>query len=312
MALATQDCVIDVRGLQKNFGKQRAVLDVSLNVLRGEIFGFIGPNGSGKTTTIRMLCGLLTPQSGHGTCLGYNILNQQKEIKKHVGYMAQGFDLYEELTVYENLFFRGRLYGLNNLEARIEEVVQRFNLRKYKNHIAGALSWGWKQRLQLATAFIHQPKLLLLDEPTARVDPKARRDFWQIINELISEGTTVLLSSQNMDEIEYCHRIAYMAYGKILMAGLMNEMISQAGLLTWVVKGPNLLTLMKKLQAMPEIEQVVVFHDSLHVSGQNKMKIEQALNPFFMDIQYQWQHIETSFEEVFLWLSTMTKDTRHE
>jgi ABC-2 type transport system ATP-binding protein len=222
------DLVIDVHHLNKSFNGKPAVIDIELQVKRGEIFGFLGPNGSGKTTTIRMLCGLLIPDSGQGSCLGYNILTQSALIKNQVGYMTQRFSLYEDLTIYENLDFIARVYHVQPRQAKVQQCIADLQLTNYQHQLAGALSGGWKQRLALAAALLHDPKLLLLDEPTAGVDPKARREFWDHIQRLSEQGITTLVSTHYMDEAERCHRLAYIAYGHLLFHGTTAEIIAHA------------------------------------------------------------------------------------
>ncbi len=206
--------VIAVEGLRKSFDGKTVVKDLSLQVRRGEIYGFLGPNGSGKTTFIRMLCGLLRPDAGHGTCLGYDILTESEQIKPHIGYMAQRFSLYEDLSVRENLDFMARIYGVRDRRGAVAATLERMGLARFAGQLAGTLSGGWKQRLALACCLLHQPQLLLLDEPTAGVDPKARRDFWDDIYALAAQGVTALISTHYMDEAERCHRLAYLAYGE--------------------------------------------------------------------------------------------------
>jgi ABC-2 type transport system ATP-binding protein len=295
--------IIDVHNLQKSFSDVYAVKNISLQVKRGEIFGFLGPNGSGKTTTIRMLCGLLTPDSGSGTCLGYDILTQSSEIKEHVGYIPQYFGLYKQLTVYENLEFLAELFGLIDRHARVKNALEYFQLTKYRDQLAGTLSGGWKQRLSLAAALLHDPFLLLLDEPTASTDPKARRDFWEIIHTLSSEGVTVLLSSHNMDEVERCHRIAYVSEGQLLMVGEIKSFISNINLTTWHVKGNNLTLLAKQLREIDGIDQVITFFDTLHVSSQDEDALMKGIIPYLNNPNYKWNVAETALEDAFVWLA---------
>lgn len=224
------DDVISVKGLSKIFDGKKAVDNVSLSVSRGKIYGFLGPNGSGKTTTIRMLCGLLKPDAGEGTCLGYDVLKETKAIKKHVGYMTQRFSLYEDLSIEENLDFVGRMYAVEKRKQAVGEALTQLGLTERKDQLAGALSGGWKQRLALAACLLHKPQLLLLDEPTAGVDPKARRDFWDKLHTLAAQGITILVSTHYMDEAERCHELAYIAYGKLLVKGTAQEVIKAAGL----------------------------------------------------------------------------------
>ncbi len=245
------DIVIDVEGLSKSFDGKMVVENLSMQVRRGRIHGFLGPNGSGKTTTIRMLCGLLTPDKGKGLCLGFDILTQQTEIKRRTGYMTQAFSLYSDLTIRENLEFIGRIYGLDDPAARAREAIDRLGLTGRADQLAGELSGGWKQRLALGACIMPRPQLLLLDEPTAGVDPKARRDFWDEIHQLAHEGLTVLVSTHYMDEAERCHEIAYIAYGHLMAQGTTAEIIAQAHLSTYVVSGPDLAGLAETLNKLP-------------------------------------------------------------
>ncbi len=207
----SSELAIDVERLNKSFGHKHVVKDFSLQVRRGEIYGFLGPNGSGKTTSIRMLCGLLKPDSGHGTCLGYDVIGETAAIKREVGYMTQGFSLWEDLTIRENLDFVARMYGMKDRRSAVSHAIEQLGLGSRRDQLAGALSGGWKQRLALAACMLHRPKLLLLDEPTAGVDPQARRDFWEEIHALAAGGISVLVSTHYMDEAERCHRLAYIA-----------------------------------------------------------------------------------------------------
>jgi len=220
------ELAIDVAGLNKSFGDKHVVRDLSLKVPRGQIFGFLGPNGSGKTTSIRMICGLLTADSGSGTCLGYDVMKQSADIKREVGYMTQRFSLWEDLTIGENLDFIARMYGMRNRAAAVRQAVDKLGLTGRQDQLAGTLSGGWKQRLALAACLLHEPQLLLLDEPTAGVDPKARRDFWDELRELTGKGMTVLVSTHYMDEAQRCDQLAYIAYGKLLAVGTAAELIA--------------------------------------------------------------------------------------
>lgn len=309
--LERSEWVINVEGLSKTFQKHPAVLDVTLKVKSGEIFGFLGPNGTGKTTTIRMLCGLLTPSGGRGYCLGFDILTQSRDIKAHVGYMPQYFSLYTDLTVYENLDLIGKLYGLKNRRARIENVIERLNLGKYKKFVTKSLSGGWKQRVSLAATLLHNPLLLLLDEPTAGVDPSSRRSFWELINQLRLEGVTVLLSSHNMDEVDRCHKIAYMAYGRVIMSGTIADIIAHVKLFTLEVVGPNLPLLARQLEVFPEIELVTSYYNALHVCSTDKELMEKVTTPFRQLPHYRWREINTRLEDVFIWLVSKNKDMRY-
>lgn len=303
----TIDWIIDVKHLSKSFRRQPAVVDLSLQVKRGEIFGFLGPNGTGKTTTIRMLCGLLTPDSGSGQCMGYDILTESAKIKSQVGYMTQSFSLYKELTIYENLVFRANLYGLKNAKNLIDKAMDRLSLHERSNQRAKTLSMGWKQRLSLAAATLHQPLLLLLDEPTAGVDPNARRDFWELIHDLANKGTTILLSTHNMDEVLRCDKIAYMNKGSVVMHGTINELISSVNLTTWSVQGANLPLLTKQLEAMPGVGLVTTFFNTIHVSGQDKDALEANIAPFKANPNYRWELTQSSLEEVFIWLTRKSR-----
>ena len=296
------ELVIDVKNLSKSFETKLAVNNVALQVKRGEIFGFLGPNASGKTTTIRMLCGLLTPDAGEGQCLGYDILTQSDQIKKQVGYMTQRFSLYEDLSIVENLDFVARVYGIQNRQEKVQTSLEQLGLTNRQKQLAGTLSGGWKQRLALAAALLHEPQLLLLDEPTAGVDPKARRDFWEQIHRLSAQGITTLVSTHYMDEAERCHRLAYIAYGDLLVQGTAEHIIESIGLETWAVSGTDLQELYQKLQQTAGVEQVTVFGNALHVSAKNKHQLEQVIALYKHDVRYQWQPIQASLEDVFIHL----------
>lgn len=293
------DVVIDVKGLTKRFGHKTVVNDISMKVLGGEIYGFLGPNGSGKTTTIRMLCGLLKPDGGNGVCLGRDVLTESAAIKPQVGYMAQHFSLYEDLTVRENLDFVARLYGLDQRKRAVNQVLEQMELGGFGNQLAGTLSGGWKQRLALAACLIHEPKLLLLDEPTAGVDPKARREFWELIHQLSNQGITALISTHYMDEAERCHRLAYIAWGELLASGTADEVVEAEGLTTYSVKGDGLEDLEQKLRVLPGVDQAAAFGNSLHISGKDPELLQKSLTPF-MDGQWRWQRVATGLEEVFI------------
>lgn len=302
--------IINVQGLTKSFGPKTVVDHLDMEIHQGEIYGFLGPNGSGKTTSIRMLCGLLSPDSGTGTCLGYDIIKEADLIKPHVGYMTQKFSLYEDLTVRENLMFTARVFGLAHSARIVDECIERMALEPFVNHLAGALSGGWKQRLSLGACTLHSPKLLLLDEPTAGVDPGARRDFWDQIHTLASQGITALISTHYMDEAERCHRLAYIAYGKLLATGTVEEMIENSELTTFSVtatRDTGLHDLSEQLKQLPGVDQVVAFGNTLHVSGRNKNLLEEAIAPFRMQ-PYRWSVIETSLEEVFIDLMQQSKE----
>ena len=293
--------VIDVKDIIKSFNKKVVVNRLDMQVSRGEIYGFLGPNGSGKTTFMRMLCGLLRPDSGTGTCLGHDIFTQPEFIKPQIGYMSQRFSLYEDLTVKENMDFIARTYGLKNYRTAVNECIDRMNLRPFAGQLAGTLSGGWKQQLSLAACILHSPKLLLLDEPTAGVDPGGRRRFWEYIHQLCAEGLTALISTHYMDEAERCHRLAYIAYGDLLATGTVSELIDRTNLTTWAVSGPGLSDLNRQLQSLPGIDHVTAFGAALHVSSSNRTTMETAIAPF-QKAPWQWQRIETSLEDVFIYL----------
>ena len=296
------DVVIDVRGLNKTFGSHRAVRDLALTVRRGEIFGFLGPNGSGKTTSIRMLCGLLTPTSGEGTCLGFDILRQASEIKRHVGYMTQRFSLWEDLTIRENLRFVARMYGMDRVKPRVEAALATLGLANRARQLAGELSGGWKQRLALAACLLHEPQLLLLDEPTAGVDPKARRDFWDELHGLAARGITVLVSTHYMDEAERCHKLAYILNGRLLVQGTAREVVAAQPLSTWSVEGADLPALANELRGRPGVDQVAAFGAALHVTGADAARLDAALAPFKGDPARRWTRVDPGLEDVFIHL----------
>ncbi len=253
MINVNDDNAIDIKNLSKRFGDKTVVNNVTLQVKQGEIFGFLGPNGSGKTTTIRMLCGLLTPDAGEGHCLGFDILTQSYQIKREVGYMSQRFSLYDDLSIYENLDFIARLYAMENRQQCVEQSLESLGLQHRQQQLAGALSGGWKQRLALAAALLHNPKLLLLDEPTAGVDPKARRDFWDHIHDLSEQGITTLVSTHYMDEAERCHRLAFILNGNLLTVGTEKEIIAASNLTTWQVIGDDVMSLANNCAPIPLI-----------------------------------------------------------
>ncbi len=291
---------IDVKDLHKSFGAIKAVNGVSLQVKEGEIFGFLGPNGGGKTTTFRIICGLLTSDSGSGTCLGYDIITQAREIKSKVGYMTQKFSLYEELSIVENFEFMARMYNLQDRENKIQEALQFFGLPlSQKNRLAGTLSGGWKQRLSLAAAVLHQPKLLLLDEPTAGVDPKARREFWDEIHRLSRKGITTLVSTHYMDEAARCHRLAYISKGTIQTHGTIDEIIRESELKTWQVQGPNLDELADTLRKEETIDQVTNFGNSIHVSITQNDSINYILKKYDHK-PHTWIQVTPTIEDIFI------------
>jgi ABC-2 type transport system ATP-binding protein len=271
---------INVHGLVKRFGRKTAVDGVDIAVPAGEVWGFLGPNGSGKTTTIRMLCGLLRPDEGEGTCLGMDFRTRSEEIKRQVGYMTQKFSFWDDLTIRENLDFVAHVYGLAGRRARVDETLKQLGLTHRQNQLAGSLSGGWKQRLALAACMLHDPKLLLLDEPTAGVDPKARRDFWDEIHTLSGKGITVLVSTHYMDEAERCDRIVYILNGKLIARGTVAEVIASSDLVTFVVEGEGARRLAEKLKNVPGVEHAAFFGAALHVSGLDRGALERALAPY--------------------------------
>ena len=293
---------IDVEGLTKRFGGKTVVDDFSLQVPQGQIYGFLGPNGSGKTTTIRMLCGLLTPDAGRGTCLGYDIVRESARIKREVGYMTQRFSLYEDLSIAENLDFVARMYRVPQRRARVEAALERLGLASRRAQLAGTLSGGWKQRLALAACLLHDPRLLLLDEPTAGVDPGARRDFWDHIHDLAHQGMTVLVSTHYMDEAERCHALAYIAYGKLLAHGTAREVVRAAGLSTWEIAGPGLMDVARELRNRPGVEMVVPFGEALHVSGRDATALAAAVAPVAAHAGVAVRETGPGLEDVFIHL----------
>ena len=305
--MTASDFAIDVRGVTKRFGDRTVVNDIAMQVRHGEIYGFLGPNGSGKTTFLRMLCGLLKPDGGEGSCLGLDFRRESPEIKKRVGYMTQRFSFYEDLTIEENLDFIAKLYELPQRKAAVEKSLERLGMIERRKQLAGTLSGGWKQRLALSACLIHEPQLLLLDEPTAGVDPKARRDFWENIHQLAAEGLTALVTTHYMDEAERCHRLAYIAFGNLLASGTAHEVVQAAELTTFEVTGENLHELADKIRKLLGVEQVVAFGTTLHVSGRDAEKLRTSLAPFMTSIN-RWEKIESGLEDVFISLMDTAKD----
>jgi ABC-2 type transport system ATP-binding protein len=292
---------IDVHDLSKSFGPVRAVNHVSIQIEQGHITGFLGPNGSGKTTTLRMLCGLLTPDSGSGQVLGLDFPREAAAIKRQTGYMTQRFSLYEDLTIEENLTFIARVYSLDRVSARVDEALEKLGLAHRRKQLAGQLSGGWKQRLALAAAVMHEPKLLLLDEPTAGVDPQARRDFWDEIHRLADEGMTVLVSTHYMDEAERCHEIAYIFNGDLIARGTGKDVIGESGLVTFEAEGPRADRLGRELAGKRGIEMAAPFGEALHVSGTNRKALEEAIAPDRRE-PWHWVEVEPTLEDVFIHL----------
>ena len=299
---------IDVQALSKHYGGRAVVDQINLQVETGRICGFLGPNGSGKTTTIRMLCGLLTPDAGSGSCLGLDIIKDAPAIKRQVGYMTQKFGLYDDLSIRENLDFVARLFELKNRRAAVDLSLERLGLTARQTQLAGALSGGWKQRLALAACLIHQPRLLLLDEPTAGVDPKARRDFWDQIHALAAEGITVLVSTHYMDEAERCHELVYIAYGKMLARGTEREIIDASGLQVWSISGEDLNGMLAALKAAPGVLSVAAFGNAVHVAGQDSALLEAALQPMRQRAGLKIAAAQANLEDVFISLIAAAPD----
>jgi len=298
----TAALAIDVTGLTKSFSGRKVVNEFAIQVPRGQVWGFLGPNGSGKTTTIRMLCGLLVPDSGSGSCLGYDIIRETEQIKRNVGYMTQRFSFYEDLSIRENLDFVARVYEMKDRREAVDTAIERLGLTQRQNQLAGQLSGGWKQRLALAACILHRPQLLLLDEPTAGVDPQARRDFWDEIHVLAGQGLTVLVSTHYMDEAERCDRIVYLAYGTVLARGTVDEVISHAGLTTWTVSGDDVRSLARELEGRSDISQVSVFGSMLHVSGTDEAALDALAASQAQHAGYRWTKSRPGLEDVFIHL----------
>jgi ABC-2 type transport system ATP-binding protein len=299
---------IDVHDLVKRYGKRTVVDHVSLGIEQGRICGFLGPNGSGKTTTLRLICGLLTPDGGSGTCLGHDLVRERDAIKRQAGYMTQRFGLYEDLTIRENLEFVGRVHGLDRLRPRVDRALERLGLDTRQHQLAGSLSGGWKQRLALAACVLHEPKLLLLDEPTAGVDPKARRAFWDEIHSYAAEGITVLVSTHYMDEAERCHEIAYIAYGALMARGTAADIITQSGLSALIARGPGADRLAPRLRDAPGVTAAAAFGATLHVCGPDRAALERAIAPFRHEDGLTWREAEPTLEDVFIHLMGRARD----
>ena len=308
MTAAPDAPAIDVRGLTKRFGDKTVVDHFDMAVPKGVIYGFLGPNGSGKTTTIRMMCGLLTADGGSGTCLGYDILTESHLIKERVGYMTQKFSLYEDLSICENLDFVARMYRVPDRQARVEAALEELGLADRATQLAGQLSGGWKQRLALAACMLHEPALLLLDEPTAGVDPKARRDFWDEIRQLADRGVTVLVSTHYMDEAVQCDFIAYIAYGQKLIDGPAAAIPGEVGLVTWRVEGGDVAALAETLKGQPGVDQVARFGAALHVSGTDAELLDRTVAPLEKSGGHIWTRQTAGLEEVFIHLMAGAQD----
>ncbi|MFV0680325.1 ABC transporter ATP-binding protein [Ottowia sp.] len=300
--------IIDVRGLTKRYGARAVVDDVDIQLAPGRICGFLGPNGSGKTTTIRMLCGLLTPDAGEGTCLGLDLRRDALRIKRQVGYMTQRFGLYEDLSIRQNLDFVGRLFELPHRKRAVDDALERLGLVGRQHQLAGSLSGGWKQRLALAACLIHNPRLLLLDEPTAGVDPKARRDFWDQIHQLAAQGITVLVSTHYMDEAERCHELVYIAYGKVLARGTERDIVQGAGLHVAEITGTLSAAQDAALRAAPGVQSVAAFGTSLHVTATDPAALQAALVPLRNQSGLHVRPANANLEDVFISLIGRAKD----
>lgn len=294
------ELAIDVTRLSKSFGGHRAVCDVDMQMPKGEIWGFLGPNGSGKTTTIRLLCGLLKPDAGEGACLGYDIRTQSGAIKRETGYMTQKFSFWEDLSIRENLDFVARLYEMDNRRARVERAIENLGLGHRQHQLAGMLSGGWKQRMALAACILHEPKLLLLDEPTAGVDPEARREFWEEIHRLSEAGLTVLVATHYMDEAERCDRIVYISHGRIIARGTAGEVIAASNLVTWVAEGEGVRRLASELNGKAGVDHAAFFGAALHVSGRDASRLDAALVPYRNLPGLHWSEAKPSLEDVFI------------
>ena len=294
------EIAIDVRRLTKKFGAKTVVNNIDIQVPKGKIYGFLGPNGSGKTTTIRMLCGLLRPTSGEGKCLGLDIMKDALLIRKKVGYMTQKFSFWDDLTVRENLEFTAHIYELKNSSALIDKTLINFGLEKKAHQLAGTLSGGWKQRLALSACILHKPEILLLDEPTAGVDPKARREFWDELGRLSDEGMTILVSTHYMDEAERCHELVYIAYGNLMVKGSVNEVIDSTHLKTIEVSGLSLPLLQKQLEKDPEIAAMSLFGRTLRICGSNEQTLIDKLQVLKNKYSISWQKSNTYLEDAFI------------
>ncbi|HRK64595.1 MAG TPA: ABC transporter ATP-binding protein [Terricaulis sp.] len=305
----SEELVIDVTGLTKSFGERKVVDNFDLKVPRGAIYGFLGPNGSGKTTTIRMVCGLLKPEAGQGRVLGFDVLNESLKIKERVGYMTQKFSLYEDLSIRENLEFIARLYGLDRRAERVDRALEDLGLAERQAQLAGKLSGGWKQRLALAACMIHEPELLLLDEPTAGVDPKARRDFWDAIRRYAAQGVTTLVSTHYMDEAVQCDSIAYIAYGKKLLDSPTLEIPKQIGLSAWRITGRPLIDVQHMLEAAPGVDLAARFGAAIHACGRDPVALEQAVMAAKAAHPHvEIERIEAGFDEIFIYLMAGSTD----
>lgn len=291
---------IDVHGLCKSFGANKVVDGLDLTVPEGEICGFLGGNGSGKTTTIRLLCGLLKPDGGGGTCLGFDLIRQSAEIRLQIGYMTQRFSLYGDLSVRENLDFVASLYQLPDRAHAVAAAVHRLGLDAYMNQLAGELSGGWKQRLSLAACILHRPRLLLLDEPTAGVDAKARREFWDMINDLAADGMTVLVSTHYMDEAERCQRVVYLAGGRLIVQGTVETVVRDARLVVFETTDGALETVLRRIRGAPGVETAAMFGHSLRLVGLDRTALHAAIATRAPGLD--WQEVPARLDDVFIHL----------
>lgn len=307
----SKSIVIDAKNLTKSFYGHRVVDGVNLEVKKGEVFGFLGPNGSGKTTTLRIICGLLIPDEGSGTCLGYDILKEPRKIKEHVGYMTQKFSFYTDLSIKENLQFVASVYGVKDQKKRIQDILQEFDLVSKQDQLAGELSGGWKQRLALAACILHEPELLLLDEPTAGIDPIARRDFWDRIHTLSVKGITTLMTTHYMDEAERCTRLAYIANGKLIITGDVNDVIKSTGLKTWEIRGKINPRLLQEVKAIDGILQAALFGRQIHVCGVDAPLINQGLRRLAKHHDIIFSEIESTLEDAFLRLVDKSEEVNN-
>lgn len=312
--MSAPEWAIDVHGLTKRYGDRAVVDGIDLQLRPGRICGFLGPNGSGKTTTLRMLCGLLTPDAGSGTCLGLDMRQDAIAIKRQVGYMTQKFGLYEDLSIRQNLDFVARLFELPQRRHSVDAALEQLGLTSRQDQLAGALSGGWKQRLALAACLLHQPRLLLLDEPTAGVDPKARRDFWDEIHRLANQGITVLVSTHYMDEAERCHELAYIAFGRLLARGTAAQIMDQAGLTVWSASlqdagdTASLSGMVQPLKQAPGVLSVAAFGSTVHVAGQDAAAVEAAIAPWRQQATMRWERVPPNLEDVFISLIASASD----
>jgi ABC-type multidrug transport system ATPase subunit len=295
------ELAIDVRDLHKNYGARRVVDGLTLAVKSGEICGFLGANGSGKTTTIRMLCGLVKPDGGGGTCLGLDILRDAPRIRLQVGYMTQRFSFYEDLTVAENLDFVAAVYDIANRREAVRAIIDRMGLGDRADQLAGQLSGGWKQRLALTACVLHKPKLLLLDEPTAGVDAKARREFWDLIHDMAADGLTVLVSTHYMDEAERCARIVYLSDGRLVVQGTPDEVARGGGLFVFEATGADLDLVARGLRGVPGVDAAAVFGQALRIAGTDQPALERATrSPAAGSLP--WHEVAPKLEDVFIHL----------